>query len=57
MWNRIKNKIIIRLMKTTHLNAGVYYTLIGKTPYAELENYITISKKYLTREVTTNENI
>lgn len=57
MWNRIKNKIIIRLMKTTHLNAGVYYTLIGKTPYAELENYITISKKYLTKEVTTNENI
>ena len=57
MWNSIKNKIIIRLMKTTHLNAWVYYTLIEKTPLEELENYIAISKKYLKREVTTNENI
>lgn len=44
MFNTLKNKIIVALIKSTHLYADVYYAIINKTSEKELENYIKFSK-------------
>ena len=40
MRNRLKNKIILRLMKNTHLNAKVCYAFITKIGVQETRSYI-----------------
>ncbi len=47
MINKIKNRLIIKLIKSTHIHAGVCYALIAKVPIAELQSYI----KHYEREV------
>ena len=44
MFNALKNKIIVALIKSTHLYAEVYYAIINKTNKKELENYIKFSE-------------
>jgi hypothetical protein len=46
MFNALKNKIIVALIKSTHLHADVYYSVINKTSEKELENYIKLSKTH-----------
>jgi len=45
MFNIIKNKIIVRLIKNTHINADVYYAIIEKTHPEELKNYLKNFRK------------
>jgi hypothetical protein len=40
MINRLKNKMILRLMKNTHLNATVCYAFITKIGVQETRSYI-----------------
>ena len=40
MINRLKNKIILRLMKNTHLNAKVCYAFITKIGVQETLSYV-----------------
>ena len=40
MINRLKNKIILRLMRNTHLNAKVCYAFVAKIGVQENLSYI-----------------
>lgn len=40
MWNKLKNKLIVRLMKNTHLYANVCYAFINKIEHNELLTYM-----------------
>lgn len=51
MINRLKNKIILRLMKNTHLNAKVCYAFITKIGVQETLSYV----KGYERDKRTNE--
>lgn len=52
MINRLKNKIILRLMKNTHLNAKVCYAFVAKVGVQEILSYI---KGYRQDERTDEE--
>ena len=45
MLNIIKNKIIVKLIKNTHISADVYLAIIEKTHPEELKNYLKIFSK------------
>jgi len=40
MWNKIKNKLIVKLMKNTHLTANTCYAFICKVSRNELITYM-----------------
>ena len=40
MWNKIKNHLIVRLMKNTRLYANVCYAFVNKVEKNELLTYI-----------------
>ena len=40
MRNRLRNKMILRLMKNTHLNAKVCYAFVAKVGVQEILSYI-----------------
>lgn len=40
MWNRLKNKLIIRLMKNTRLYARTIYACVSKVEYNKLVAYM-----------------
>ena len=40
MWNKIKNKLIIKLMKNTRLNARTCYAFVCKVKESEISTYI-----------------
>ena len=40
MWNKIKNRLIVRLMKNTHLYANVCYAFVSKIEHNELLTYM-----------------
>lgn len=40
MWNKLKNKLIVRLMKNTHLYANVCYAFVNKIERNELLTYM-----------------
>lgn len=54
MSNRLKNKIILRLMKNTCLNAKVCYAFVAKIGVQEIRSYI---KGYEQDERTDKEKI
>ena len=40
MWNKIKNKLIVKLMKNTRLYAKTCYAFVNKVEHNELLTYI-----------------
>ena len=40
MWNKIKNKLIVKLMKNTRLTAHTCYAFICKVDKSELNAYV-----------------
>jgi hypothetical protein len=40
MWNKIKNKLIVRLMKNTHLTARTCYAFACKVDHNEITTYM-----------------
>lgn len=40
MWNKLKNKLIIKLLKNTHLNAHTCYAFVAKINHDELRTYM-----------------
>ena len=40
MWNKIKNRLIVRLMKNTRLHAKVCYAFVNKVEKNELLTYM-----------------
>lgn len=40
MWNKIKNKLIVKLMKNTRLYANVCYAFVNKISRNELLSYM-----------------
>jgi hypothetical protein len=40
MFNTIKNKIIVSLIRKTHINVAVIQAVLSKVPYAEMESYM-----------------
>ena len=52
MWNKIKNRLIVRLMKNTHLYARVCYAFVNKVEQNELLTYM---KVYETAPYTEEE--
>lgn len=40
MWNKIKNKLIIKLMKNTHLTARTCYAFVCKVDHNEITTYM-----------------
>jgi hypothetical protein len=40
MWNKIKNKLIVRLMKNTRLDALTCYAFVCKVNHNEITTYI-----------------
>lgn len=47
MLNKLKNKIIVKLIKKTDINTTVIYSVFKKVPIKELEIYLEIYKKSL----------
>ena len=54
MWNKLKNKLILRLMKNTHLYARVCYAFVSKVEPNELLTYM---KAYKTAPYTEEEKL
>lgn len=40
MWNKIKNKLIVKLMKNTRLNARTCYAFVCKIDHNEITTYM-----------------
>lgn len=40
MWNKIKNKLIVKLMKNTRLNAHTCYAFVCKIDHNEITTYM-----------------
>lgn len=40
MWNKIKNKLIVKLMKNTHLTARTCYAFVCKVNPNEITSYV-----------------
>lgn len=40
MWNKIKNKLIVRLMKNTRLTANTCYAFVCKVDHNEITTYM-----------------
>jgi hypothetical protein len=40
MWNEIKNKLIVRLMKNTHLTVRTCYAFVCKVDHNEITTYM-----------------